>query len=134
MVRPRPSTRICFFSVAFIAVFRIPPLRSAAVEGNANSAPSVPTIKSVRNAFIPRASLPAGLVSMGRSAYLSQLVARLSTAVYEALLDFVEESDSVDSARPFPEPAVETLRRAIPCDVISYREWSQEQGTFEEAI
>jgi DNA-binding CsgD family transcriptional regulator len=59
---------------------------------------------------------------MGRSAYLVRIVpisAGRRNAMLEALLLAAEEG----SPRPFPEPVVAALRRAVPCDTVAYRAW-----------
>ena len=48
----------------------------------------------------------------------------LSSARYEAVLDFLDEALSVEGAEPFPEPVLGSLRQVVPCDALSYREWS----------
>src|SRR5207245_2860331 len=53
-------------------------------------------------------------------------MARLTPALYEALLDVVLVADAVEAPHPFPDHVLETMRRAIPCDSICYREWNGE--------
>ena len=70
---------------------------------------------------------------MGRSAYFLGAV-RLHPARYEALLAFVLEAAGDDAARPFPTAALEALRRAVPCDVVAYREWDARTGYLYESL
>jgi DNA-binding CsgD family transcriptional regulator len=60
-------------------------------------------------------------------------VPALPSARYEALLDLLLEAAAVEGDNPFPEPVLALLRRAIPSDAVSYREWTIE-GVTEMAF
>lgn len=51
----------------------------------------------------------------------------------EALLEFVLLAAAEGSARPFPEPVVDALRRVVPCDTVAYRAWSRALGVFDRS-
>lgn len=57
----------------------------------------------------------------------------MEPAVYEAMLDVVLQSVELESPRPFPESVTEALRRVVPCDSLSYREWTEQDGTVEQS-
>jgi len=59
---------------------------------------------------------------------------RLRPAVYEAILDVLLSAVESDSSRPFPEPVIEALRRAVPCDALAYREWTGREGIVERSM
>ena len=63
---------------------------------------------------------------MGRSSYLSGVVT-IPAARRGALLEFVLLAAEEESARPFPEPVVDALRRVIPCDTVAYRAWRRHE-------
>jgi DNA-binding CsgD family transcriptional regulator len=67
---------------------------------------------------------------MGRSAYLVRIVA-ISVARRNALLEVVLRAAEEESSRPFTEPTVAALRRAVPCDTVAYRAWSRTLVTDE---
>ena len=47
---------------------------------------------------------------------------------------FLLEAGANESVRPFPATVMEALRRAIPCDVVSYREWDTTTGYIDQAF
>src|SRR5215469_12131470 len=49
---------------------------------------------------------------------------RLPAARGEALLDFLLEAVAEEGTAPFPAHVLAALRRAVPCDAVSYHEWS----------
>jgi DNA-binding CsgD family transcriptional regulator len=46
----------------------------------------------------------------------------LSASDYERALDVLGEAAAVEGPTPFPEPVLDSLRRFVPCDVVSYHE------------
>jgi DNA-binding CsgD family transcriptional regulator len=53
---------------------------------------------------------------------------------YEALLDFLLAAVADEGTTPFPVTVLAGLRRVVPCDAVSYREWSaREQLEFSLA-
>jgi DNA-binding CsgD family transcriptional regulator len=52
-------------------------------------------------------------------------VARLTGSDYRDALEVVYTAGEVTGAVPFPEPVLETLRRLVPCDVVTYHERSE---------
>ncbi len=45
----------------------------------------------------------------------------------EALLDFLLEAVAEEGAAPFPAHVLAGLRRAVPCEAVSYHEWSPQE-------
>lgn len=70
---------------------------------------------------------------MGRWAYLS-LQVKSAAVQREAMLEFVLRAAAEESARPFPEPAVAALRRAVPCDTVAYRAWNGTTGLLDQSV
>lgn len=63
---------------------------------------------------------------MGRKAYLPGMEG--------ALLDVVELALGSDDAQPFRTPVLDALRRLVGCDALSYREWTSDGGTYDNAL
>src|SRR5258708_37457142 len=45
----------------------------------------------------------------------------------EALLDLLLEAVAEEGAAPFPAHVLAGLRRAVPCEAVSYHEWSPQE-------
>jgi hypothetical protein len=45
---------------------------------------------------------------------------RVSGADYQAILDVLGEAAAVDRPNPFPVKVLDTLRRLVPCNLVSY--------------
>ena len=52
-------------------------------------------------------------------------MARLTGSDYRDALEVVYAAGEVTGAVPFPGPVLETLRRLVPCDVVTYHEYSK---------
>lgn len=59
---------------------------------------------------------------------------RLKPSVYESILDVLREASEADSRCPFPEEVAGALRRALGCEAVAYREWTQRDGMLESSI
>jgi DNA-binding CsgD family transcriptional regulator len=59
---------------------------------------------------------------------------RLKPAVYESILGVLREASEAESVRPFPEEVAGALRRALGCDAVAYREWTQRDGMLESSV
>ena len=59
---------------------------------------------------------------------------RLQPAVYESILDVLRAATEAESVRPFPEEVAGVLRRAVRCDAVSYREWTERDGIVESSV
>lgn len=47
---------------------------------------------------------------------------RLSSSDYQRVLAVLYETADVEGPNPFPEPVLDSLRRLVPCDVVTYHE------------
>jgi DNA-binding CsgD family transcriptional regulator len=59
---------------------------------------------------------------------------RLKPAAYESILDVLRAAIDAESVRPFPEDVARALRRALGCDAVAYREWTQREGMLEWSV
>ncbi len=57
-----------------------------------------------------------------RLSYSREIPPPLSASDWEHALDVLGEAAAVEGPVPFPEPVLESLRRLVPCDVVSYHE------------
>jgi DNA-binding CsgD family transcriptional regulator len=61
------------------------------------------------------------LVAIRRSSYL-RIVVHFSRRDVRAALELVQAASSAEGAEPFPEPAIESLARLVPADMVGYNE------------
>jgi DNA-binding CsgD family transcriptional regulator len=59
---------------------------------------------------------------------------RLEPALYESILGVLRAATEAESVRPFPEEMAGALRRALGCDAVAYREWTQRDGIVESSV
>jgi DNA-binding CsgD family transcriptional regulator len=59
---------------------------------------------------------------------------RLRPAAYESILDVLRAAMEAESVCPCPEEVAGALRRALGCDAVSYREWTQCDGMLESSV
>lgn len=60
-------------------------------------------------------------------------MARISTADYRAVLEFVHVAAESDGPDPFPENVLAHLRQLIPCDTVSYGEFDPDRMGYRAA-
>jgi DNA-binding CsgD family transcriptional regulator len=68
----------------------------------------------------------AAVAAIRHSAYL-RLVARLSAADYQSMLQLLHTAGENGGPDPFPEPVLLLLRRLIPCDTASYGDFDPDR-------
>lgn len=77
----------------------------------------------------PRGACSRGqLVSIRKSTYLREAVARLRESDLRQALAFVHEAAAIDGPDPFPSPVLGLLRELVPCTAVSWHAWRVDDG------